>query len=110
MKKLRVTHPSPTPANGAPLHPTVLDVGTQRVAKVYAEAILRAAKEGAAWGRGWERREDDKILEKLKAEGKIRIHPFADRAKLLKLAAPVKETFAKEIEADKVLAAITAVK
>jgi len=43
MKKLRVTHPSPTPANGAPLHPTVLDVGTQRVAKVYAEAILRAA-------------------------------------------------------------------
>jgi F-type H+-transporting ATPase subunit delta len=33
----------PVQANGAPLHPTVLDVGTQRVAKVYAEAILRAA-------------------------------------------------------------------
>ncbi|HLJ93616.1 MAG TPA: ATP synthase F1 subunit delta [Gemmataceae bacterium] len=31
-------------ADRAPLHPTVLDVGTQRVAKVYAEAILRAAQ------------------------------------------------------------------
>jgi F-type H+-transporting ATPase subunit delta len=30
--------------NGAPLHPTVLDAGTQRVAKVYAEAMLRAAE------------------------------------------------------------------
>jgi F-type H+-transporting ATPase subunit delta len=30
--------------NGAPLHPTVLDAGTQRVAKVYAEALLRAAE------------------------------------------------------------------
>jgi hypothetical protein len=46
----------------------------------------------------------------LKAEGKIRVHPFADRAKLLELTAPVKESFAKEIEADKVLAAINAVK
>ena len=74
------------------------------------EAILKAGKDGAAWGRQWERREDDKILEKLKAEGKIRIHPFADRAKLLELAGPVKEGFAKESEADKVLAAINAVK
>jgi F-type H+-transporting ATPase subunit delta len=32
------------PGNGAPLHPTVFDVGTQRVAKVYAEAIVRAAE------------------------------------------------------------------
>jgi F-type H+-transporting ATPase subunit delta len=31
-------------ADEAPLHPTVLDVGTQRVARVYAEAILRAAE------------------------------------------------------------------
>jgi F-type H+-transporting ATPase subunit delta len=34
------------PGNGAPLHPTVFDVGTQRVAKVYAEAVLRAAETG----------------------------------------------------------------
>ena len=73
-------------------------------------AIIKAGKDGATWGRDWERREDDKILEKLKAEGKVKVHPFADRAKLLELAAPVKEAFAKEIEADKVLAAINAVK
>jgi F-type H+-transporting ATPase subunit delta len=39
----RDAHLPQSTANGAPLHPTVLDVGTQRVAKVYAEAILRAA-------------------------------------------------------------------
>src|SRR5712692_6561392 len=44
MTNPRHAHPSESPANGAPLHPTVLDVGTQRVAKVYAEAILRAAE------------------------------------------------------------------
>jgi F-type H+-transporting ATPase subunit delta len=33
-----------SPADRAPLHPTVLDVGTQRVARVYAEAMLRAAE------------------------------------------------------------------
>jgi F-type H+-transporting ATPase subunit delta len=39
-------HATQSPANGAPLHPTVFDVGTQRVAKVYAEAMLRAAEAG----------------------------------------------------------------
>jgi TRAP-type C4-dicarboxylate transport system substrate-binding protein len=73
-------------------------------------AILKAGLDGAAWGRQWERREDDKILERLKAEGKIRVHPFADRAKLLQLTAPVREAFAKEIDAEKVLATINAVK
>ncbi len=82
----------------------------RKLPKDLQDAIIKAGKDGAAWGRDWERREDDKILEKLKAEGKIRIHPFTDRAKLLDLAAPVKEAFAKEVEADKVLAAINAVK
>jgi F-type H+-transporting ATPase subunit delta len=40
----RDDHSPQIPDNGAPLHPTVLDVGTQRVARVYAEAILRAAE------------------------------------------------------------------
>src|SRR5260370_4788293 len=44
MTNPRHAHLSESPANGAPLHPTVLDVGTQRVAKVYAAAILRAAQ------------------------------------------------------------------
>jgi hypothetical protein len=36
--------------------------------------------------------------------------PFTERGKLLELAAPVKASFAKEIEAEKVLEAINAVK
>jgi TRAP-type C4-dicarboxylate transport system substrate-binding protein len=82
----------------------------RKLPKDLQDAIIKAGKDGAAWGREWERREDDKIPERLKAEGKIKVYPFADRGKLLELAAPVKEAFAKEIGADKVLAAINAVK
>ena len=82
----------------------------RKLPKELQEAIIKAGLDGAAWGRDWERREDDKLLDKYKAEGKIRIHPFADRGRLLELAAPVKLTFAKEIGADKVLDAINAVK
>jgi TRAP-type C4-dicarboxylate transport system substrate-binding protein len=74
------------------------------------QAILKAGREAGAYGRDWERREDEKILEKLRADGKVRVHPFAQRAKLLELVAPVKIAFAKEVEADKVLQAIDAVK
>ncbi len=73
-------------------------------------AILKAGKDGAAWGRKWEREADGKILKQYEAEGKIKIWKFADRAKLLELAAPVRVSFAKEIGAENVLAAIDAVK
>ena len=56
MRNPRNAHLSESPADGAPLHPTVLDVGTQRVARVYAEAILRAAAT---------RHQEDAILEEL---------------------------------------------
>lgn len=82
----------------------------RKLPKDLQDAIIKAGKDGAAHGRKWERDADDKILEKMKAEGKIRIHPFTERAKLLELAAPVKTDFAKEIGAEKVLAAISAVK
>ena len=82
----------------------------RKLPKELQEAIVKAGRDGATHGRDWERREDDKIMERFKAEGKIRTHPFADRAKLLELAAPVKAAFAKEIGADKVLDAINAVK
>jgi TRAP-type transport system periplasmic protein len=82
----------------------------RKLPKDLQEAILKAGRDGAAHGRKWEVDADKALMEKLKAEGKIRIHPFADRAKLLELAAPVKAAFAKEIEADKVLNAINAVK
>src|SRR5437899_12203069 len=54
----RDAHFSEAPTNGAPLHPTVLDVGTQRVAKVYAEAVLRAAQT---------RKEGDELLEEFES-------------------------------------------
>lgn len=72
--------------------------------------LLKAAPIAGAHARKWERDADDKILEKMRAEGKIQIHDFKDRAKLLELAAPVKESFAREIGAEKVLQAIDAVK
>jgi hypothetical protein len=46
----------------------------------------------------------------MKSEGKIKVHPFAERAKLLELVAPVKVAFAKEVGADRVLEAVNAVK
>jgi hypothetical protein len=46
----------------------------------------------------------------MKAEGKIKVHPFTERAKLLELVAPVKVAFAKEVEAERVLDAVNAVK
>jgi TRAP-type C4-dicarboxylate transport system substrate-binding protein len=72
--------------------------------------LLKAAPVAGAHARTWERDADDKILEKLRAEGKIQVHEFKDRAKLLELAGPVKESFAREIGAEKVLQAINAVK
>lgn len=82
----------------------------QKLPKDLQAAILKAGLDGAVHGRKWERDADEKILEKMKSEGKIKIHPFTEREKLLELAAPVKVAFAKEIGADKVLEAINAVK
>jgi len=72
--------------------------------------LLKSAPIAGAHARKWEREADDKILEKMRAEGKIQVHDFKDRAKLLELAGPVKESFAREIGAEKVLQAINAVK
>jgi TRAP-type C4-dicarboxylate transport system substrate-binding protein len=82
----------------------------RKLPKDLQEAILKAGKDGAAWGRQYERKEDDRILEMLKNEKKVEVVQFTDRAKLLELAAPVKAAFAKEIEAEKILAAVDAVK
>jgi TRAP-type C4-dicarboxylate transport system substrate-binding protein len=74
------------------------------------QCIVKAAPVASAFARKWERSEDDKIMNKMAQEKKITVHEFKDRAKLLELAAPVKEAFAKEIGAEKVLANINAVK
>jgi TRAP-type C4-dicarboxylate transport system substrate-binding protein len=82
----------------------------RKLPKDLQDAVVRAGREAGAYGRDWERREDEKIFDKMKTEGKIRVHAFADRAKLLDLVAPVKVSFAKEVGAEKVLQGIYAVK
>ena len=82
----------------------------KKLPKELQEAIVKAGREAGAYGRDWERREDEKILEKMKSEGKIKVWPFTERARMLDLVAPVKVSFAKEVGADKTLQGIDAVK
>ena len=82
----------------------------RKLPKDLQACLVKGAPVAGAHARKWERDADDTILEKMKAEGKIQVQEFKDRAKILELAAPVKEAFAKEIGADKVLAGINAVK
>ena len=56
-----------------------------------------------------EEREDAAILAQMEADGKLRTNEFAGQDELLRLAAPVKAAYAKEIQAEKVLARIDAV-
>ena len=82
----------------------------QKLPKDLQDAIVKAGREAGAYHRTVESKMDQQTLEKLKNEGKIKVWPFADRAKLLELATPVKASFSKEIGAEKVLADINAVK
>jgi TRAP-type C4-dicarboxylate transport system substrate-binding protein len=82
----------------------------RRLPKDLQEAIVKAGKEAGAHGRRIESTEDAARLARLEKEGKLRTHPFTERARLLELAEPVKQAYAKEIEADKVLARVNAVK
>ena len=73
-------------------------------------AILKAGKEAGAYGREIESSEDQKKLDKLAAEGRLKPIPFADQAEMQKRAQPVLEAYAKEIGADAIYAKISAVK
>jgi tripartite ATP-independent transporter DctP family solute receptor len=70
------------------------------------QAILRAGREAGAYGRQLESTEDAAILARMKQEGKLRTHKFAARAELLRLAEPIKQAYAREINATEVLARI----
>jgi tripartite ATP-independent transporter DctP family solute receptor len=73
-------------------------------------AIVRAGREAGAYGRQIESSEDQQRLERLEKEGKLKTYAFADRDRLLKLAEPVKQAYAKEVGAEAVLARINAIK
>ncbi|MCA9128283.1 MAG: TRAP transporter substrate-binding protein [Planctomycetales bacterium] len=74
------------------------------------EAIRRAGREAGAYGRQLESSEDSQILDQLKSEGKIRLHEFSTRDELMQLAEPVKTAYAKEIQAESILAKIESIK
>src|SRR5262245_6841395 len=73
-------------------------------------AVLRAGKEAGAYGRKAESSEDEEKLVQLEKAGKLKRIPFADRAQMQKLAAPVMDAYAKEIGADQIFAKIKAIK
>jgi len=73
-------------------------------------AIVKAGKEAGAYGRQIESSEDKAKLDALEKAGKLKRVPFADRAAMKKLVDPVMIAYAKEIEADKILDRINAIK
>jgi tripartite ATP-independent transporter DctP family solute receptor len=72
-------------------------------------AIERAGVEAGAYGRQLESTEDAEILARMEADGKLRLHQFADREELMRLAEPVKAAYAKEINAEDVFSRVNAV-
>ncbi len=82
----------------------------KKLDKVLQAAVLKAGKEAGAYGREIESSEDQKKLDKLAAEGRLKPIPFADQAEMQKRAEPVLQAYAKEIGADAIYAKISAVK
>lgn len=70
------------------------------------EAIRKAGNEAMEYERRLEMAVDDPLMQQLAKEGKVKLHPFENREVLLKLAAPVKLAYAKEIGAEDILNAI----
>ncbi len=71
-------------------------------------AIIKAGREAGAYGRHLESTEDAAVLSKLEQDDRLRAHNFTQRDELLKLAAPVKAAYAREINAETLLARINA--
>ena len=73
------------------------------------DAVIRAGKEAADYERGIESAGDSSILERLEKAGKLKRIPFEDRDNMQKLAAPVMDAYAKEIDASDIYKAISGV-
>jgi tripartite ATP-independent transporter DctP family solute receptor len=73
-------------------------------------AILKAGKEAGKYGRDLESSCESALLAQLDKEGKLKTWVFTDRAKLLELAEPVKQAYAKEIDATAILNKVNAIK
>ncbi len=73
-------------------------------------AILKAGKEAGAYGRQIESSEDAAKLEALEKAGKLKRVAFKDGDAMKKLVDPVMAAYAKEIEAEQILAKINEIK
>jgi TRAP-type transport system periplasmic protein len=73
-------------------------------------AILKAGKEAGKVGRDIESSGDQALLNKLEKEGKLHLVVFTERPKLLELAEPVKQAYAKEIDATAILNRVNSIK
>jgi len=73
-------------------------------------AIVKAGKEAGKFGRDLESGEDAGKIAALEKAGKLKTFAFADRAKLLQLAEPVKQAYAKEVDAVAILNRVNAIK
>ncbi|MEP6657821.1 MAG: TRAP transporter substrate-binding protein [Betaproteobacteria bacterium] len=82
----------------------------RKLPKDLQDAIVKAGKEAGKYGRDTESSGDSGLLAKLEKEGKLKTWPFTERAKLLELAEPVKQSYAKEIDATAILAKVNAIK
>ena len=70
---------------------------------------MKAGREAGAYGRQVESSEDAAILSRLEQDGKVRVHEFTARDELLRLAGPVREAYARRVDAEEVLARIDAI-
>jgi tripartite ATP-independent transporter DctP family solute receptor len=74
------------------------------------QAIVKAGKEAGAYGRQVESSEDSAKLDALEKAGKLKRVPFDGRDAMKKLVDPVMASYAKEIDADQILAKLNAIK
>ncbi|WP_018387577.1 TRAP transporter substrate-binding protein [Ancylobacter sp. FA202] len=72
-------------------------------------AVLKAGEEAAAWWRETEAAEDAAMLEKMAAEGKVKLIEFKDVEAMHKKVQPVIDTYAKELGAEDVLKNVRAI-
>ena len=82
----------------------------ERLSEKEQECVLKAGKIAGKLGRDIESSQDSAKLKAMEDAGLLTTHAFADRDKLLELAAPVKKAYAEELGAADVLMAIEAVK
>ena len=82
----------------------------RRLPEDLQKCVLEAGKAAGKHGREIESSQDSAKLAKMESEGKLKTHKFADRAKLLELAEPVKKAYAAELGATDVLEQIMSIK